>query len=164
LDYQSSLGTYDVIAGVNYIFRGKLEFDAGIQAPVIQRNNNSYFPDDYADPRSEKFAPTNQFRRKADALLRAGYYIRINRSITIKPNLLAVYHLGEDTYEDRDGIRKFIEGTRGLTLNGAITASKRLGDHRRLELIVASPFVVRRVRADGLTREAVVNVQYSFAF
>ncbi|MEO7530291.1 MAG: hypothetical protein ABIS69_02735 [Sediminibacterium sp.] len=164
LDYQSSIGTYDIITGINYIIHGRLEFDAGLQAPIIQVNKNTFFADEYTDPKTMKFASTNNFRRKADVLFRAGYYIKLNSSVTIKPNLLAIYHLGEDTYENRFGKRTVIKGSDGLTLNGGITASKQFTNGNRLEAIVATPFVVRDTRADGLTRNFVFNLQYSIAF
>lgn len=164
LDYQSSLGTYDAIIGGNYTYDKHLEINAGVQLPVVQKNENTFFPDEHTDKRAENFAPTNNFRRRADLLLRAGYYITFGTNLIIKPNLLAIYHAGEDTYEDRLGVRTSIDGSRGLTLNGAINASISLKNKSQLELIVATPFIVRKVRPDGLTREAVVNLQYSISF
>ena len=160
LDYQSSLGTFDLIEGVNYIIRNTWELNAGVQIPVIQRNRNSFFPDEYADPRAENFWPTNKFKRKADALLRAGHYLVIKKyGITLKPNLLAIYHLGDDSYENRLGKREKITGSEGLTLNAALLATKPIGDDQ-VEVIIATPIVVRDARPDGLTRSLVINVQY----
>jgi hypothetical protein len=164
LDYQSSIGTYDIITGVNYIIRNKLEFAAGLQVPVIQINKNTFFPEEYDDPRAREFAPTNNFRRKPDALLRAGYYIRLTSSVTIKPNLLGIYHLGKDTYENRFGSNTSIDGSAGLTLNGGIVVTKQLKNKDHLELIAATPFIARDIRADGLTRKAAFNLQYSIPF
>src|SRR5882757_4596625 len=52
LDYQASIGTYDVIAGVNYITNRTWEFDAAVQVPVVQVNKSTYFPDEYSDARA----------------------------------------------------------------------------------------------------------------
>ena len=161
LDYQSSIGTYDFIAGLNYTIRNKIEFAAGVQAPVIQINKNTFFPEEYTDARSMEFAPTNNFRRKSDVLVRAGYYIKLSSSLTIKPNLLGIYHLGKDTYENRFGKETLIDGSEGLTINGGIIATKKFKNSNRLEFIAATPFIARDVRADGLTRKAAFNIQYS---
>lgn len=165
LDYQSGIGTYDLIEGINYIIKEKWEINAGVQIPVIQENKNTFFPDEYSDPRISKFTATNNFRRKSDALLRLGYYFRIKESsITLKPNILAIYHLGDDSYENRLGKREKIKGSDGLTMNAGIIAAKQFTNDNDLELIVASPFIVRDVRPDGLTRSLVVNIQYRFRF
>ncbi len=165
LDYQSSLGTYDLIAGINYIIRQKWEFNGGVQIPMIQNNKNSFFPDEYADPKANNFWPTNNFERKSDALARIGYYIHFKKtSITLKPNILTIYHLGKDSYEDRFGRRISIDGSDQLTINAGIIASKRFNNDHQLELAVAAPFVARDARPDGLTRSAVFNLQYSFVF
>lgn len=164
LDYQSSIGTYDIITGFNYIIRKKLEFAAGFQAPVIQINKNSFFPEEHGDQRAKEFPPTNNFRRKPDVLLRAGYYVKLSSSVTIKPNLLGIYHLGKDTYENRFGNTTSIEGSAGLTLNVGMVATKQFNNGNRLELIAASPIIARDVRADGLTRKAAFNLQYSIPF
>jgi len=165
LDYQSSIGTYDLIAGVNYITRAKWELNAGIQIPVIQKNKNTFFPDEYSDPLINNFPATNNFKRKSDALLRVGHYLQLKKSsVTLKPNILAIYHLGEDSYENRLGQRESIPGSDGLTMNAGIVATKRFKNNNQLEMVAAAPFIVRDARPDGLTRSIVVNIQYSFLF
>jgi hypothetical protein len=161
LDYQSSLGTYDAILGINYILHKHWEFNTGLQVPVIHNNKNTFFPYEYSDKRAESFAPTNFFKRKFDLLLRTGYYLNTGKGFTIKPGLLAIYHVGNDTYEDQFGKRASINGSKGLTLNGTITVGKQFNNKTSLEFIAATPFIVRDVRADGLTRSFVANVQYS---
>ncbi len=165
LDYQSSIGTFDIIEGINYIIKEKWELNAGIQIPVIHKNKNTFFPDEYTDPRITNFSATNNFKRKSDALLRMGRYFYFKQSsITLKPNILAIYHLGEDSYENRLGNRERIRGSDGLTVNAGIIATKRFRNENDLELIIAAPFVVRDIRPDGLTRSVVANIQYRFRF
>ena len=164
LDYQASIGTYDAIGGINYIVNHHWEFDTGIQVPVMQVNRSTYFPDEYTDPRAFEFAPTNNFKRKSDVLGRIGYYIQLPAAISLKPSLLGIYHLGNDTYEDRFGKRTSISGSDGFTLNGSVVGTKKFKNGNSLELLVATPFIVRKVRPDGLTREGVVNIQYTIAF
>ncbi|AYL98842.1 hypothetical protein [Mucilaginibacter celer] len=165
LDYQASIGTYDAIGGINYIVNRKWEFDAALQVPVIQVNKSTWFPDEYTDSRALEFPPTNNFRRKSDVLGRVGYYIYLPKSsITLKPSLSGIYHVGNDTFENRFGQKTFIDGSRGLTLNGSIVATKQFKNGNRFEVVAGTPFIVRKERPDGLTRSAVVNFQYTIAF
>lgn len=164
LDYQSSLATLDAIAGVNFIANKKWELNAGVQIPVINSNKNSFFPDEYNDARIAKFVATNKFERKSDLLLRLGHYFSLPKGISIKPNLLAIYHMGNDTYEDRFGKRQSISNSQGLTLNGGIVTTKSFNQKNELELVAATPLIFRDVRPDGLTRKAVINLQYKFNF
>lgn len=165
LDYQASIGTYDAIGGVNYIVNRTWEFDAAVQIPVVQKNKSTYFPDEYTDPRALEFAPTNNFRRKSDLLGRVGYYIQFPQSsITVKPSLSVIYHLGNDSYENRFGARTIINNSDGLTLNGSIVGTKRFKNFNQFEVVIGTPFIVRKVRPDGLTRSGVINVQYTIAF
>lgn len=165
LDYQASIGTYDGIGGLNYIINRKWEFDAAVQVPLYQVNKSSYFPDEYTDPRVLKFAPTNNFRRKSDLLGRVGYYFYFPQSsLTIKPSISGIYHVAADTYENRFGERTLIEGSQGLTLNGSIVATKTLRNGNRFEIVAGTPFIVRKVRPDGLTRSSVINFQYTIVF
>lgn len=165
LDYQSSIGTYDLIEGVNFIFSDKWELNAGVQIPIIQKNKNSFFPDEYSDPRIRDFSATNNFKRKSDVLVRVGRYLRLKKSsLSLKPNILAIYHLGKDSYENRLGKRETISGSGGVTMNAGIIATKTFKQNNELELIAAAPFIVRELRPDGLTRSVVVNIQYCFTF
>ncbi len=165
LDYQSSIGTYDAIGGINYIVHKTWEFDLAAQIPVIQINKNQFSPTLYSDVRALKFLATNNFRRKSDLLGRIGYYIPLSASsITLKPSLSVIYHLDNDSYENDLGNRTSIANSKGVTLNATIVATKRLSNGNQFEIILGAPFVVRKARPDGLTRDAVINFQYTIAF
>ncbi len=165
LDYQSSIGTFDAIIGVNYIINNKIEINGGLQLPLVQSNKNSFFPEEYTDPRAKTFAPTNNFKRKADVLVRLGYYLPVGTSaITIKPNLLAIYHTGNDTYVNKLGQTTTLNNSTGLTLNAGINATKDFKNKHQLELVLATPIVARTIRPDGLTRKAVINLEYKIPF
>ena len=161
LDYQASLGTFDLFLGTNLNYK-KWDFNAAVQIPVFNNNKNSYFSEYSA---SIDFPSTNLFERKSDALFRTTYTLKTaNKKFTFKPNILFIYHLGEDTYETIFGQRETIEGSDGLTINGNIITSYQLNKNSNLELSLASPFVVRDVRPDGLTRGFVAAVSYRIAF
>ena len=161
LDYQSSLGTVDLFLGTNLRYK-KWDFNAAIQIPVFNLNKNSYFKE-YGG--TDDFPSTNLFERKPDGLLRATYSIKTpNKKFTFKPNVLFIYHLGEDSYENIFGQRENINGSDGLTILGNLITLYNLSKQSSLELSLATPFVVRDVRPDGLTRSFVLGLQYQYSF
>jgi hypothetical protein len=161
LDYQSSLGTIDLFLGTNLKYR-KWDFNAAIQIPIVNLNKNSYFKE-YSG--TDDFPSTNLFKRQPDALVRATYSMNTpNKKFTFKPNLLFIYHLGEDSFENIFGQRENIKGSDGLTINGNLIANYRLSKQSSLELSLATPFVVRDIRPDGLTRSFVLGLQYQHSF
>lgn len=161
LDYQASLGTFDLFLGTNLNYK-KWNFNAAIQIPVFNNNKNSYFA---AFSGTSDFASTNLFERKSDALLRATYTIKTpNQKFTFKPNILFIYHLGEDTFENIFGKRETILGSDGLTINGNLITSYKINGSNSIELSLASPFVIRDIRPDGLTRSFVLSLQYKILF
>jgi len=73
-------------------------FNTAFQIPFVNLNKNSYFKE-YGG--TTDFPSTNLFERKPDALVRATYSIKTsNPKFTFKPNLLFIYHLGEDSFEN----------------------------------------------------------------
>ncbi len=160
LDYQASLGTFDLFLGTNFKYH-KWDFNAAVQIPVFNNNKNSYFSE-YSG--TTDFQSTNLFQRKSDALLRATHTLSANKKFTFKLNILFIYHLGEDSYENIFGQRQTIENSDGLTINGNLLTSYKLDDKNSIELSLATPFVVREVRPDGLTRGFVLGLQYKIVF
>jgi hypothetical protein len=160
-DYQSSLGTFDLFLGTGFKYY-KWDFTATIQIPVFNINKNSYFKE-YSG--TDDFTSTNLFERKSDVLLRASYTLTaFNKKITFKPNILFIYHLGVDSFENIYGIRENIIGSDGLTINGNLITSYMINKQNSIELSLATPFVVRDVRPDGLTRKYVAALLYKYSF
>lgn len=161
LDYQSSLGTFDLLLGISLNYK-KWDFNTGIQVPLINNNKNSYFKEFSG---TNDFPSTNLFERKPDALVRATYTIKTtNQKFTFKPNVLFLYHLGEDSYETIFGKRESINGSDGLTINGNIISSYALNKKSNIELSLATPFLVREIRPDGLTRKFTAGINYKISF
>lgn len=161
LDYQSSLGTIDVFLGANLSYK-KWNFNGALQIPTINLNKNSYFKE-YGG--TNDFPSTNLFERKPDALLRATYALKTpNKKFTFKPNVLFIYHLGEDSFENIFNQRQNIKGSDGLTVNGNLITNYALTKQSNLEFSVATPFVVRDIRPDGLTRSFVLGISYQYSF
>lgn len=160
LDYQASLGTFDLFLGTNLKYR-RWDFNAALQIPVFNSNRNSYFSE-YSG--TDDFPSTNLFQRKPDALLRGTYSLAVGKKFTFKPNILFIYHLGEDSYETIFGERTPISGSDGLTVNGNLISSYAISNRNSIELSLATPFVVRDIRPDGLTRSFVLGIQYKILF
>lgn len=160
--YQTSLGTYDLIAGTAFT-AGKLDMNIAFQLPFVQQNRNSFIREHA--PLPGMFPTTNLFRRKADVLWRVGYPLQSKMAKwKLNPNILAIYHLGEDSYENVFGKRENISGSSGLTLNANLQLGYRISQHQSLQISLATPFVVRDTRPDGLTRSFVASVSYQFGW
>ncbi len=170
MPYQTSLGTTDLVLGFSYI-RKSFGATLALQQPLKKMNGNRFLPVDYpAESLAAQYLPTNAFERKGDALLRFSYNFDLNNSrFSIRPSLLGIYHLGNDSYleaslQDVPKMRVEIEKSSGLTLNGNVFVGYRLNKNSALELSAGAPFVVRTNRPDGLTRSFVASVEYKFSF
>jgi hypothetical protein len=159
--YQASLGTVDLLTGVSYKVT-KWQFSHALQIPLNKENKNSFLKEISG---VNDFPSTNRFGRKADMLIRAAYIIKKPASkISIHPAILAIWHLGEDEYEKMNGKREVLQGSNGLTLNANIIGRYTFPKQKSIELSLATPFVVRDIRPDGLTRKFTATVEYKIPF
>lgn len=163
MDYQASLGTFDLILGVGYSIKN-LHFVAALQQPLVQ-NNNGFIASDYPllSP-LRAFQSTNKFIRKGDVLLRVSYPLNLTSKLKFTPSVLPIYHLGNDQFTDAFGQQQEITGSQGLTLNGNIYLDYAFDDNNILQLNMGTPFIVREARPDGLTRGFIANLEYRFKF
>lgn len=162
MDYQSSLGTFDLILGIGYGVQ-KLQLMAAFQQPLTQ-NKNRFFVSNFSNPNLRKIQETNKFERSGDILLRASYTFTINKKFKITPSLLPIYHLSNDKYTDVLNIEREINGSKGLTLNGNLYLDYTLSKKNTVQLNVGMPFVRRDSRPDGLTRSFIANLEYRYNF
>jgi hypothetical protein len=150
MEYQPSVGTYDLLAGIAYEKNG-LGLSFGLQQPLDQ---NEFSLDSI-----------RAYIRQGDLLFRIFYQWNIlNQKITLTPSILNIYHLGEDTYEFENGIQSNIEGSAGLTLNANIYATWHINSKFDFEIFFATPFIVRETRPDGLTRSFVTGLDLVYRF
>ncbi|HMO60958.1 MAG TPA: hypothetical protein PKC39_06140 [Ferruginibacter sp.] len=160
--YQSSLGTYDLLLGLNLSLHQKWEFTQAWQIPLTRQNKNSYFSELGV---TDAFPSTNLFNRKPDALFRVAYTHRIaSDKVFLKPNLLAVYHTGTDNFINNIGNKTALTGSKGLTLNANLIAGFALSSKQSIEISLAAPLVVRTIRPDGLTRSFTAGIEYHFGW
>lgn len=162
MDYQTSLGTPDLIIGVSYKYNNWM-LALGYQQPVDQ-NQNIFIPSEWpSESPLADFVQTGRYDRSGDILMRISRIIPLQNNVTIIPGLLPIYHIRNDidylTYEQVD-----IEGSAGLTLNATMQAEIQSGLNNKLNLSLGFPLLVRKVRPDGLTRSFVLGVEYLVAF
>lgn len=165
MQYQSSLGTVDLIAGIS-VYSDRWQFNLGFQQPLTGTNGNQFLPQYWNTANAFKFPPTNDFNRKGDVLLRTAYTFQSHSKVHFNVGLLGIYHLGSDTYIDA-GIQNKpiqIKGSEGLTINMTGLVDWEVTNRVNLSLTGGFPLMVRDVRPDGLTRRFVVSPQLSFSF
>ncbi|PLX13860.1 MAG: hypothetical protein C0597_10935 [Marinilabiliales bacterium] len=164
MHYQSSLGTYDLIVGVNYSIMD-FGISMALQQPIINSNENEFIKPLDQNAIEYKYSSTNSYNRKGDVVLRASYYLKVNENkFYIRPGLLGIYHLGNDTFKDQNGVEQSINGSKGLTLNANLFLNYRFSESKQLEFSFGFPFVTRDQRPDGLTRELVSGLEYTYSF
>ncbi len=163
MDYQTSLGTLDLIIGIGYR-AGATSFQAAIQQP-LSNNGNGFLASEYPPGSEFSVIPsTNMFVRRGDVLLRASHRVSLTDGWTVTPGILPIYHLSDDRYTDAGGVERDISGSKGLTLNGILFVEYFPGGADALELTFGVPFITRDSRPDGLTRSYVIGVEYRHSF
>ena len=164
MHYQSSLGSYDFIIGINYLYN-KLGVSIALQQPFNNSNENEFVSSLEPNLTESKYQSTNLYERKGDLMNRISFNVSfLNNKFTIRPSILSIYHLRNDTFIDENDIKQEIEGSQGLTLNGNIFFNYYFSTTKQIELSVGSPFLTRDSRPDGLTRKLVIGIEYMYAF
>ncbi|MBK6827330.1 MAG: hypothetical protein IPG86_10835 [Chitinophagaceae bacterium] len=162
--YQPTLGTTDLLAGVNISSR-QWGFALAYQQPITSNNKNSFLASEYPPGHTAmKYPSANQFNRKSDLVARIVRNFKAQSSLTFQPGLLGIYHTGTDSYLDESGNKKTIAGSQGLTINALLNLQFRTGKKSEVTLSSGTPLVVRSVRPDGLTRKFVLSLEYAFRF
>lgn len=163
MDYQSSLGTIDLIAGLGYNFY-KLQLLLAIQQPLTQ-NSNDFIAGQYpVGSELNMIQSTRNYSRMGDLMARVSWPFNLAPKLQLNLSLLPIYHLANDQYTDIEGVTKEIEGSRGLTLNSNIFLDYNLNNKNFLQMNFGMPFVTRDSRPDGLTRHFLVSLEYGVRF
>lgn len=165
MQYQSSLGTFDLILGYKIKFK-KIFANIAWQQPLTGRNRNTFLPQYLNTVEAFNYPPSNDFNRKGDVLFRFGYQFISNTKWKWNSSILSIYHLGEDTYVDGNlSINPIkIAGSEGLTLNLTTMLSYKMNKSITFGLSGGFPLVVRKVRPDGLTRAFALTPELNFNF
>ncbi len=163
MDFQSSLGTFDLILGLAYEIN-KLQIFVAAQIP-LNDSKNKFLAESYPSGSDfRNYQSTNNYQRKSDILLRLAYPFTLGEKFSLTPSILPIYHLGDDQFTNASGMTETITDSKGLTLNANVFLDYSINAKNTLSLSFGAPLSVRKVRPDGLTRKFVAGLDYAFRF
>jgi hypothetical protein len=169
--YQTSLGTYDVIAGISLINRNWL-IATGIQIPLNENKNNFDWhrwndPDPDEQLYVQKYANATHLARGTDIMLRIERNFRLSR-FNFSIGALPIYRITPDVITNAKGVRTStdVEGNvaSGLALSGIATMGYSFNVRSGIRLLIGHKIVKRHFSPDGLTRELVSSITYTYRF
>lgn len=166
--YQTSLGTYDVIAGISLINRNWL-FATGIQIPLT-RNKNDFLWDSWKSNTDSiefiyinRYSRAKQLRRGTDVMLRIERNFRLSR-FNFSVGVLPIFRIYHDEITNGKGVRERPDGAMGLALSAIGTVGYSFNVRSGLKALIGHKIVNRSNNPDGLTRELVTTVSYVYRF
>ncbi len=154
--YQTSLGTYDIIIGAQYIYK-TWDFYLAYQHP-FGRNNNQYLHPEGETDEKKLYYESAQLRRGDDIALRVQKTFFLKNDQNLQPGIMPIYRLQKSEII-RNEIPEILQGSDGLTFNLFLTYSKKLKGNTTLSLTGAFPIIDKAYRADGLTRNFVFSLK-----
>jgi len=164
MGYQTSLGTFDILAGLsarNKTFITSLAY----QFPLNKNNNQYVAPIGETTP---VFASTRNFDRAPDLVVRVGQvFDKPMNKWHFSYSLLTIIHTQDDTYEavsTEGDVQLPLTDSRGFTTNITGSVSYALNEKNRLEFEFGSPIAITTSRPDGLIRLMVAGLRWSTRF
>lgn len=166
--YQTSLGSFDLVAGVSFI-SSKWMFATGIQS-ALTANGNEFWRGEWLPPvyPDEDYVlaydNATKLKRGTDVMIRIERNFRFsNYSFNI--GLLPIYRITKDQIADRDtGEYMKLEGTTGLAMTVLSSFTYHFDVTNSLKFSYGKKITDREVNPDGLTRKQVFIVAYGFRF
>lgn len=164
--YQSTLGTFDFIAGVSCINRNWL-FAAGYQLPFNKVDNDFFWaPWSGTDlfSTAQEYPTSKDLKRGMDVMLRVERNFRASK-FNIHVGLLPIWRLTED--QRIDPLSRKVESlptSTGLALSALVGAGYHLNTRSNLKLLFGARIIQREKNPDGLSREFVNTLSYEFRF
>ncbi|MEQ9592601.1 MAG: hypothetical protein RLN86_08390 [Cyclobacteriaceae bacterium] len=166
--YQTSLGTYDFIAGISMITR-KWLFATGIQH-AFNQNGNTFVWEEWREPVYPDFQYVQTYdqslrlKRGTDVMMRAERNFRFSQ-FNFSLGALPIWRITKDEIEDPvTGLRTKLDGTTGMALSAIGTAGYSFSVRSGIRLLLGMKITDRDVNPDGLTREMVSTFSYYYRF
>ena len=169
--YQTSLGSFDFVAGIAYISE-KWMFATGIQAALSANSNDFRYEDwdNYVDQfYIQSYDLATDLKRGTDIMFRAERAFHFSK-VDIRVGLLPIFRIRKDRIVDKDLASETfdqyvkVEGTTGLALSGLLNAAYHFNTMNSVKLMYGYKFVDRDVNPDGLTRDNVITLGYEARF
>jgi hypothetical protein len=164
--YQTSLGTYDAIAGISWINRDWL-FATGVQV-ALSHNQNQFTWNDWrfypSRPYLEKHHVGRNLRRGTDVMIRIERNFRWTK-YNLSLGALPIYRIHPDEV-DLPGVeqRVRLNNTTGLALSVLASFGYNFTVNNAVKVIVGKKLADRERNPDGLTREHVLSFSYIYRF
>jgi len=165
--YQTSLGSYDFVAGASLI-SSKWLVATGIQIALTANSNQfEWSPDwdEYPDPEYvRKYDHANDLKRGTDIMFRIERNFRFsNYSFNI--GLLPIYRISKDQIKEPEtGEYEKVDKTTGLALTALSSFTYNLNVNHSIKISYGHKITDREVNPDGLTRIQVFILAYGFRF
>lgn len=164
--YQTSLGSYDFIAGISLISR-KWLFATGVQHAFNENGNQFLWTAWQGGPEDisyiQKYDNAKELKRGTDIMLRVERNFRYSR-LNFTIGLLPIYRITQDEITDGTGERIKSEGTTGLALSGIFTTGYNFNVQSGIKILIGHKITQRDENPDGLTRELVTTLGYYYRF
>ena len=169
--HQTSLGTYDAVAGLSILFKGWL-FATGYQQPLLNENYNQFtwvawntspLPSEALKTHQNKIPMSKLLKRRTDAMLRVERNLRFQR-MDWHIGLLGIYRFKKDEFINGKGLPELREGSDGLALSLIVGFTHHLSAKSALRVVYGDALRQRSANPDGLSREQVYTVGYQYSF
>lgn len=172
--YQSSLGTYDIVAGISFITKRWL-IATGYQQP-LNANGNQFLwgpwrKSGLADSTiALQYPVCKEIKRGNDVMLRIERNFRLAR-FNSHIGLLGIYRFTEDEITNKDGVRVRQKGTTGLAMTAIAGFGYNFSVRSGIKFVFGYRLTQRyslpelnHLSLDGLSREFVNTIGYEFRF
>ena len=163
--YQTSLGSYDAIAGISLITR-KWLFATGIQQP-FNKNENEFIWEAWKGSSEEgyiaRYNQSRHLKRGTDIMLRVERNWRFSR-LNFSLGLLPIYRVTNDEITLPNGSEVKPHGAKGLALSGIVTAGYSFDVRSGIKFLAGHKIEKRHNNPDGLTRDFVSTLSYYYRF
>jgi hypothetical protein len=165
--YQTSLGTYDAIAGLSIISRNWL-FATGIQHPFNNNKNNFLWSNWESNDQNElayvhEYHRARKLKRGTDVMIRVERNFRFSR-MNFSIGVLPIYRINHDQITLADESISKPKGAIGLAMSGIVTGGYNFNVRSGIKCLVGRKLTQRENNPDGLTRHLVTTVSYVYRF
>ncbi|MEQ9467135.1 MAG: hypothetical protein RLN88_06950 [Ekhidna sp.] len=164
--YQTSLGSYDAVAGVSAISRNWL-FATGIQIALTENNNQfawSGFPNYPDQEYLRKYNRGPELQRGIDVMLRVERNWRFT-NFNFSLGALPIWRITKDEAINPDtGNREKLPGTTGMALSILGSFGYHFDVNNSVKIIQGIKITDRDFNPDGLTRNEVLSISYVYKF